>query len=312
MRLTRARAEYSELHAILRGMVIGQRYRAESAKPLRIAARRLAAGRGTPGFGNGRAVRSFLEAAVRRQQERLAAARQERGGTALLGGDAVNVLTSSDLLGPCAAPEQLAAVAELEAMVGLCAVKKQVRMLCALMADNLRREADEEPPLRISLNRLFLGNPGTGKTSVGVLYGRILKEMGILSKGDVLVRTPADFVGTVVGESEKRTADILAAARGKVCTRWRSLCACVRKQPSDALLPAPSRAGAYSRRGVHAGGQQPVHKERGGHDCEQGAGCPRGRHRRAAAGLSGGDGRSSPHIQPGPGAPLPTGRRLSL
>jgi hypothetical protein len=51
---------------------------------------------------------------------------------------------------------------------------------------------------------------------VGVLYGRILKEMGILSKGDVLVRTPADFVGQVVGESEKRTADILAAARGKV------------------------------------------------------------------------------------------------
>jgi hypothetical protein len=157
--------EYSELHAILRGMLSAQRYRAESAKPLRIAARRLAAGRGAPGFGNGRAVRSFLEAAVRRQQERLAAARQERlaaarqerGGAALLAGDAVNVLTSADLLGPCKMPEQLSAVAELEAMVGLGAVKRQVRALCALMADNLRREADEEPPLRISLNRLFLG-----------------------------------------------------------------------------------------------------------------------------------------------------------
>jgi hypothetical protein len=59
-------------------------------------------------------------------------------------------------------------------------------------------------------------NPGTGKTTVAILYAKILKEMGWLSKGDVLIRTPADFIGSVVGESERRTADIIAAARGKV------------------------------------------------------------------------------------------------
>jgi hypothetical protein len=147
---------YKELHAILFGILKEKRYRFEAPKPLRIAARRLAAGRGTPGFGNGRAVRTYFESAVRRQQDRLAAARSD--GAVL--GDAVNVLTKADLLGPCQMPESLPAVAELEAMVGLAAVKKQVRSMLAMMSDNLVREANEEQPLQISLNRLFLGNPG--------------------------------------------------------------------------------------------------------------------------------------------------------
>jgi hypothetical protein len=134
-------------------MLAEKRFKAESPKPLRIAARRLAAGRGVPGFGNGRAVRSYVEAAVRRQQDRLADA---FGDGAQLG-ESVNVLTRADLLGPCQLPHELPAVAALDAMVGLGAVKKQVRALLAMMAENLQREEDEEPPLSISLNRLFLG-----------------------------------------------------------------------------------------------------------------------------------------------------------
>jgi hypothetical protein len=148
-----APTEYDELHDILRGMMTEKCFRADAPKPLRIAARRLAAGRGAVGFGNGRAVRTYVESSVRRQQERLASACED--GMQL--GECVNVLTRADLLGPCQMPEQLAAVAELEAMVGLAGVKKQVRSLLGMMAENLRREADEEPPLKISLNRLFLG-----------------------------------------------------------------------------------------------------------------------------------------------------------
>jgi hypothetical protein len=153
--LTRPSAptEYAELLDILRGMVAVQRYRAEAAKPLRIAARRLAAGRGVPGFGNGRAVRSYLEAAVRRQQDRLASARVD--GAPL--GEAVNVLTSADLLGPRQLPTQLDAVRQLEGMQGLAAVKAQVHALLAMMGENMRREDNEEQPLQVCLNRLFLG-----------------------------------------------------------------------------------------------------------------------------------------------------------
>ena len=152
---------YKELHAILCGMVKEKGFRADAPKPLRIAARRLAAGSGRPGFGNGRAVREYFESAKRRQCDRLAAARSDG---ALLG-DAVNVLTASDLLGPCQMPESLPAVAELEAMVGLDAVKKQVRDLLALMIENLVREANEEEPLEITLNRMFVGNPGAARAA---------------------------------------------------------------------------------------------------------------------------------------------------
>ena len=55
-----------------------------------------------------------------------------------------------------------------------------------------------------------------GKTTVASLYGRVLRALGLLSKGDVVVRVPADFVGSVLGESEKKTAAILEAARGCV------------------------------------------------------------------------------------------------
>merc|ERR1719174_1024838 len=61
-----------------------------------------------------------------------------------------------------------------------------------------------------------MGNPGTGKTTVAKLYGRILKDMGLLSKGDVIVKNPSDFIGSALGESEKNTLAILEEAKGCV------------------------------------------------------------------------------------------------
>ena len=48
------------------------------------------------------------------------------------------------------------------------------------------------------------------------IYGRILKDLGLLSKGDVVVKNPSDFTGSVLGESEQRTVAILDAAVGSV------------------------------------------------------------------------------------------------
>ena len=55
-----------------------------------------------------------------------------------------------------------------------------------------------------------------GKTTVAAIYGRILRDLGLLSKGDVVVRNPSDFVGAALGESEQKTAAILDAAVGSV------------------------------------------------------------------------------------------------
>lgn len=57
---------------------------------------------------------------------------------------------------------------------------------------------------------------GCRKTTVASIYGAILRDLGLLSKGDVLVKVPADFLGSVLGESEKKTMAILEEARGRV------------------------------------------------------------------------------------------------
>lgn len=55
-----------------------------------------------------------------------------------------------------------------------------------------------------------------GKTTVAGIYGRILKDLGLLSKGDVIIKNPSDFTGGVLGESEQKTVTILDAAVGCV------------------------------------------------------------------------------------------------
>jgi DNA replication protein DnaC len=91
-----------------------------------------------------------------------------------------------------------------------------VDSLIELVAVNAQREEEGKPLLDVVLNRIFLGNPGTGKTTVARIYGQLLAEMGLLSKGDVILKTASDFVGSVLGSSEGTTRDILRAAEGCV------------------------------------------------------------------------------------------------
>jgi hypothetical protein len=62
----------------------------------------------------------------------------------------------------------------------------------------------------------MIGNPGTGKTTVAGHYGKLLKALRLLTKGDVIAKTASDFVGSAVGESQKKTQAILALAEGCV------------------------------------------------------------------------------------------------
>ena len=109
-----------------------------------------------------------------------------------------------------------AALAELEKKTGWARVKSAVRELVDLANENYDRELRGKKPSPVLLNRMFLGNPGTGKTTCAHLYGRILKCLGFLSRGDVLPKTASHFGGSVVGEAQKLTVQILEAAKGKV------------------------------------------------------------------------------------------------
>ncbi|OAX80316.1 hypothetical protein ACJ72_05356 [Emergomyces africanus] len=178
----------------------------------RIAIRRLGRGRGREGFGNARALENLLAKVADRQASRL---RKERA-SGITSDDFL--FTKEDLIGPAPSEALLNCVAwkELQQMIGLQFVKNSVQGLIDRVKVNYDRELQEKPPIEVSLNRVLLGSPGTGKTTVGKLYGQILSDLGLLTNGEVVVKNPSDFIGDVLGASEKNTKNILKATEGKV------------------------------------------------------------------------------------------------
>ena len=146
----------------------------------RIAVRRLGRGRNREGFGNARALENTMSKIYERQSRRIQHARMTGNRPDDL------LLKMEDLIGP--EPSQAVtnspAWKELHSLIGLKSVKESMQNLADLIFLNYQRELAEKEIVETSLNRAFLGSPGTGKTSVGKLYGQILADMGILSNGE--------------------------------------------------------------------------------------------------------------------------------
>ena len=184
----------------------------ESEEIGRVVARRLARRSGTKGFGNAREVRREFERVAQKSLARRAHGSPSPGPSI--------EITLLDVVGappsPETHPELKRVLDEVRALTGQRLVKETFAQLVETAAQNHNRELRGDRPLAVTLNRLFLGNPGTGKTTTAKLYGRLLRALGFLSDGEVLVRGASDLVGSHVGESQEKTKALVELARGKV------------------------------------------------------------------------------------------------
>ncbi len=105
---------------------------------------------------------------------------------------------------------------ELEKLIGLKEVKRTLAEVTAFSLIQTKRSELQLKADPTALHMLFKGNPGTGKTTVARILGKIFKEINILSKGHLVEVERADLVGEYIGHTAQKTKEMIKRSLGGI------------------------------------------------------------------------------------------------
>jgi hypothetical protein len=105
-------------------------------------------------------------------------------------------------------------LAELDALIGLDHVKTEVRRLTSLLRVQQLRAEHDLPVIETSRHLVFVGNPGTGKTTVARLLSQLYRSLDVVTKGHLVETDRADLVAGFVGQTATKTQQVLVSSLG--------------------------------------------------------------------------------------------------
>ena len=160
-------------------------------------------------FANGRTMRQMFDEICKRQARRL-----QEGDVTQMTNEQLMTIQVSDI--PYEAPQTVdytECLSKLDGMVGLDAVKKEIRNLAAYL--NLQIKRGETNTFQ-GKHYVFTGNPGTGKTTVARIMADVFKTLGILSRGQLIEADRSKLVAGFSGQTAIKTNQLIDTAMGGV------------------------------------------------------------------------------------------------